>query len=201
MKIHWRPTRRMLSRYLDGELTSSESDFVKEHLGRCETCLSEYRKLRAAGEAVRSLPQLSPSRAFRFPLENRETTFSSYAAGSRGRVRRTLRWAYVVLPLLVLLAVAPNLVKRALLPVSQRDSSALQDANSFTLHLGMFLEGVARDPRKLEVFDQFHEPESVTLEEARGRVSFDFQAPETLPGGILPSRRGSASGPAGAFKV
>ena len=54
MKIHWQPTRRMLSRYLDGELAPSESEFVKEHLGRCEACLSEYRKLEAGGHSCLS---------------------------------------------------------------------------------------------------------------------------------------------------
>ncbi|MDJ0922999.1 MAG: zf-HC2 domain-containing protein [Acidimicrobiia bacterium] len=49
-----------LSAYLDGQLTTTEYDFVSSHLDWCTDCRLELHELDAARTAVRSLPGLEP---------------------------------------------------------------------------------------------------------------------------------------------
>ncbi len=49
-----------LSAYLDGQLTTSEHDFVLDHLDFCTDCRLELHELDAARTAIRSLPGLEP---------------------------------------------------------------------------------------------------------------------------------------------
>lgn len=49
-----------LSAYLDGQLTTSEHDFVISHLDFCTDCRLELHELDAARTAIRSLPGLEP---------------------------------------------------------------------------------------------------------------------------------------------
>lgn len=49
-----------LSAYLDGQLDTSEHDFVISHIGFCTDCRLELHELDAARTAIRSLPGLDP---------------------------------------------------------------------------------------------------------------------------------------------
>ena len=63
----------LMSAYLDGELHPGELDHVVEHLGGCTDCILEFRRLKEARAAVRTLPRLEvPERllpAFHFGPE------------------------------------------------------------------------------------------------------------------------------------
>lgn len=48
----------LMSAYLDGELQAGELDHVVEHLGGCTHCILEFRHLKEARAAVRTLPRL-----------------------------------------------------------------------------------------------------------------------------------------------
>jgi anti-sigma factor RsiW len=48
----------LMSAYLDGELLPGELDHVVEHLGECTDCILEFRHLKEARAAVRTLPRL-----------------------------------------------------------------------------------------------------------------------------------------------
>lgn len=47
----------LLSPYLDGELSGREMRLVREHLGRCDSCLRELEAIRAIKAAVCSMPE------------------------------------------------------------------------------------------------------------------------------------------------
>jgi predicted anti-sigma-YlaC factor YlaD len=45
----------LLSPYIDGATSNLESRLVREHLGKCQSCLKEYNKLLKLEEMVRSI--------------------------------------------------------------------------------------------------------------------------------------------------
>ena len=61
--------QRLLSAYLDGEVSDSERAGVDTHLAGCESCRSELATLRATVDLLGSLPQIAPSRSFALAQE------------------------------------------------------------------------------------------------------------------------------------
>jgi len=56
--------RKLMSRYLDGELRTSEKFFVSRHINNCPTCRHELDELQAAMKLLRGLPEMSAPPAF-----------------------------------------------------------------------------------------------------------------------------------------
>ena len=74
MQVVWlwnrhRRCRRLLSAYLDGEVTAPESRTVEEHLSECGACASELEELRAIVAVLRALPDLPVPRSFALERE------------------------------------------------------------------------------------------------------------------------------------
>ena len=69
MQVVWlwnrhRRCRRLLSAYLDGEVTASERRMVAEHLSECGACTSELEELKMTVGLLRDLPDLPVPRSF-----------------------------------------------------------------------------------------------------------------------------------------
>ena len=69
MQVVWlwnrhRRCRRLLSAYLDGEVTASERRMVAEHLPECGACTSELEGLKMTVALLRDLPDLPVPRSF-----------------------------------------------------------------------------------------------------------------------------------------
>ena len=69
MQVVWlwnrhRRCRRLLSAYLDGEVTASERRMVAEHLSECGACTSELEELKMTVVLLRDLPDLPVPRSF-----------------------------------------------------------------------------------------------------------------------------------------
>lgn len=56
--------RKLMSRYLDGELRISENFFVSRHVDTCPACRHELDELQAAMKLIRGLPEVSAPPAF-----------------------------------------------------------------------------------------------------------------------------------------
>jgi anti-sigma factor RsiW len=56
--------RRILSSYIDGQVTSAESARVERHLAGCRECMAELENLRATVGLLRALPELAIPRSF-----------------------------------------------------------------------------------------------------------------------------------------
>jgi len=56
--------RKLMSRYLDGELRTSEKFFVSRHINTCPACRRELDELQAAMKLIRGLPEVSAPPAF-----------------------------------------------------------------------------------------------------------------------------------------
>jgi anti-sigma factor RsiW len=74
MRVVWlrnrhRRCRRLLSAYLDGEVTASERRTVDEHLSKCGACASELEELKATVALLRELPYLPVPRSFALERE------------------------------------------------------------------------------------------------------------------------------------
>ncbi|MDP7413367.1 MAG: zf-HC2 domain-containing protein [SAR202 cluster bacterium] len=61
--------RELLSVYIDGETTASESLEVQEHLAACEACTEELETLRSTVELLGELRQLEPMRSYALEAE------------------------------------------------------------------------------------------------------------------------------------
>lgn len=59
-----RRARINFSRYIDGDLSAEEANRVEAHLETCESCRLELNGMRAAIDALRSLPAAEPPRSF-----------------------------------------------------------------------------------------------------------------------------------------
>ena len=57
-------TRSLLSAYIDGETSASESRRVQEHLVSCAGCAAELESLQATAMLLGRLPQLEPPRSY-----------------------------------------------------------------------------------------------------------------------------------------
>ena len=69
MQVVWlwnrhRRCGRLLSAYLDGEVTASERRMVAEHLSECGACTSELEELKMTVDLMRDLPDLPVPRSF-----------------------------------------------------------------------------------------------------------------------------------------
>ncbi len=56
--------RELLSAYIDGEASASETSRVEEHLARCQECQDELASLRSTVGLLRRLPELAVPRSF-----------------------------------------------------------------------------------------------------------------------------------------
>lgn len=73
--------RDRLQRKIDGELADAENAEVDAHLGRCPSCMREFRMLSLPGWIGRVLPQMTPSPYFYQALRAR---IESELQGSAG---------------------------------------------------------------------------------------------------------------------
>ena len=84
----------LMSAYLDGELQPGELEHVVDHLGDCSDCILEFRHLKEARAAVRTLPRLEvPERllpSFHFGPE-----LSAYLDGELPTKDHTLVFAHL----------------------------------------------------------------------------------------------------------
>ena len=74
MQVVWlwnrhRRCLRLLSAYLDGEVTASERRMVAEHLSECGACTSELEELKMTVVLLRDLPDLPVPRSFTLERE------------------------------------------------------------------------------------------------------------------------------------
>ena len=74
MQVVWlwnrhRRCRRLLSAYLDGEVTAPERRMVAEHLSECRACASELEELKMTVVLLRDLPDLPVPRSFTLERE------------------------------------------------------------------------------------------------------------------------------------
>ncbi len=56
--------RELLSAYIDGEVSASETSRVEEHLAGCQECRDELASLRSTVDLLRRLPELAAPRSF-----------------------------------------------------------------------------------------------------------------------------------------
>ena len=56
--------RKLLSSYIDGEVSDSERRRVERHMSRCEECRQEFESLRLTVSALRQLPEIQTARSF-----------------------------------------------------------------------------------------------------------------------------------------
>lgn len=54
-------TKRILSAYLDGEVTEKKRLEIEEHLEHCRHCIAEKRTLENISSALQKLPELGPA--------------------------------------------------------------------------------------------------------------------------------------------
>lgn len=84
----------LMSAYLDGELQPGELDYVVAHLGGCTDCVIDFRGLKEARAALRTLPRLQvPERlipAFHFGPE-----LSAYLDGELAPDEQTLVFSHI----------------------------------------------------------------------------------------------------------
>ncbi len=59
-----KPCQRLLSAYVDGQVTEPERRTVEEHLSGCGPCTSDLEELRATVALLRALPELPVPRSF-----------------------------------------------------------------------------------------------------------------------------------------
>jgi hypothetical protein len=74
-----------LSAWLDGELDASAAAEVREHVAVCTSCQRRHALLRAAGRAVRSLPEEEVSTGFEDAFRRRLAAARTGAGRPRGR--------------------------------------------------------------------------------------------------------------------
>lgn len=68
---------KLLSSYLDGELSSQEKGRFEAHLDTCEQCKEELATLRATVDLLRKVPVVSPPRSFALTRQSFTTTSRS----------------------------------------------------------------------------------------------------------------------------
>jgi anti-sigma factor RsiW len=88
---------RLLSAYVDSELTAAETRAVQEHLLDCAACRDAYENLRAARDLLAAMPPAEPSAEFWAALRDPRAAAASAAGeplGWAGRLRAG--WAFAV---------------------------------------------------------------------------------------------------------
>jgi anti-sigma factor RsiW len=109
---------RLLSPYVDSELTAAEARAVQEHLLDCAACRDVYENLRAARDLLAGLPPAEPPTEFWAALRGpmmRAVAAHGEPEGWAGRLRAALgRWVVVRRPGWALAAVLVVLALAAL---------------------------------------------------------------------------------------
>ncbi|HEY3298289.1 MAG TPA: zf-HC2 domain-containing protein, partial [Armatimonadota bacterium] len=89
----------MLSEYVDGELSFSDTALVEEHLRECSACRTEFEQIRSLAGVLASTPEIEPPAFLLAQIEaatiNRPTTVTRLrqVLEQFGRVPQTVRWA------------------------------------------------------------------------------------------------------------
>jgi putative zinc finger protein len=85
MRVSCLMNRRLLSRYLDGELPAGRASRIEDHMASCGVCRAEYVRLRAARSFARQLPEQAPRRdlwpAMEMALKSTRNAESDYGSG------------------------------------------------------------------------------------------------------------------------
>ncbi len=84
---------RLLSAYVDSELTAAETRAVHAHLLDCAACREAYENLRAARELLAGLPAAEPPAEFWAAI--RKPAMRGASAGSEGAFRLRAAWAFL----------------------------------------------------------------------------------------------------------
>lgn len=99
---------RLLSAYLDAELSPEEAKAVQEHLLDCAACRDAYENLRAAKAALGQLPLADPPGEFWQRIRDpRARRSSPQPAWSRPYTGRRLAWALAAVLVVLVLAAFP----------------------------------------------------------------------------------------------
>jgi len=109
---------RLLSAYVDSELTAAEARAVQEHLLDCAPCRDAYENLRAARDLLAGLPPAEPPAEFWAAIRGPMMRASAAHGGSEGWTARLRsawgRWVVVRRPGWALAAVLVALALAAL---------------------------------------------------------------------------------------
>jgi anti-sigma factor RsiW len=85
---------RLLSAYVDSELTAAETRAVQDHLLDCGACRDAYENLRAARDLLAGLPPAEPSGEFWAGIRGPMVRSASAAAGGSAEWAGRLRAAW-----------------------------------------------------------------------------------------------------------
>lgn len=106
--MHHHRAEKLLSAYLDGELSRGEAGAVQEHLLDCAACREAYESLRAAKEAVGQLPVADPPAEFWRSIREPRVRPSSPRLPWRVPLRgRRVAWALAAVFVVLVLAAVP----------------------------------------------------------------------------------------------
>jgi anti-sigma factor RsiW len=84
---------RLLSAYVDGELTAAETGAVQEHLLDCASCRDAYESLRVTRDLLAGLPPADPPAGFWTSVRGPMMDAAAAKAGAAaGRVRALRAW-------------------------------------------------------------------------------------------------------------
>jgi anti-sigma factor RsiW len=108
MTMHHHRAEKLLSAYLDGELSRDEARAVQEHLLDCAACRETYESLRTAKEALGQLPAAEPPAEFWRSIREPRVQPSSPPVPWKIPVRgRRVAWAIAAVFVVLALAAVP----------------------------------------------------------------------------------------------
>ncbi len=107
MTLNHDRVERLLSSYLDSELTPAEAEAVQEHLLDCAECRDAYDGLRATKILLGALPLAEPPAEFWAAVREPRPSRSAPPAPRRLFFRQRLAWASAAAVLVAAVAVTP----------------------------------------------------------------------------------------------
>ena len=134
--MHWH-VRRQLSAYLDDELTTDESNHIRDHLGQCVKCRHRFREIQAAESLLRRMPASLVPQQWSFTAELRLRSAAGLspmlrADPANGMAFRTAAATLSMAVMLFLVSVGPLSISRpeprstiGMLGSAERESSIL----------------------------------------------------------------------------